>query len=347
MTKEIAYLPGDGVGPEVALAARQVLEKVAPQHGLELKFTEVKFGGAAIDATGNPFPEETKEVCLRADALLLGAVGGPKWDQGGPRPEQGLLELRKSLGVFANLRPIAVLPNMEHLSPLAGDRANGVDMVIVRELTGGVYFGKREEGDELAKDELAYSREEVERVARIAFEAAKKRKGRVTSVDKANVLATSRLWRKAVVALQEREYPEIELDHVLVDAMAMKLIQNPSAFDVVVTENMFGDILSDEASVITGSIGLAPSASLGASTAGLYEPIHGSAPDIAGQDKANPAGTILSAAMLLRYSLGAEEAAKQVEDAVIKAVQDGHKTTDIGGDLSCTAFTQKVLEYLD
>ena len=263
MTHKIVLLPGDGIGPEVAAAARAVLEATAAEHALSLAFSTHDFGGCAIDAHGDPFPEETRSACLSADAVFLGAVGGPKWDGGGPRPEAGLLALRTELGTFANLRPITLFDGLEALSPLKPERVAGTDLLIVRELTGGIYFGKRQEGDEIATDECAYSRGEVERIARIAFEAARGRDGRVTSVDKANVLATSRLWRKTVIALRDAEFPDIELDHVLVDAMAMKLIERPSAFDVILTENMFGDILSDEASVIAGSIGLAPSASLG------------------------------------------------------------------------------------
>ena len=346
MTATIVVLPGDGVGPEVAGAACRILETVAKKFALDLAFDERPFGGAAIDLCGDPFPAETIEACLKADAVFLGAVGGPKWDGGGPRPEAGLLALRKTLGLFANLRPIRVLPGMEAFSPLKSERAVGTDLLIVRELTGGVYFGEREEGTETASDACTYSREEVSRVARVAFEAARGRRGKVTSVDKANVLATSRLWRATVNALNETDYSDVELGHVLVDAMAMKLIQAPASFDVILTENMFGDILSDEASVIAGSIGLAPSASLGGAGAGLYEPIHGSAPDIAGEDKANPVGAILSAAMLLRFSLGAEDAAAAVEQAVEKAITGGAGTADIGGSDSCSGFAAKIGDIL-
>lgn len=331
MSFTIAFLPGDGVGPEVAGAARAVLDAAAAKHGLALDYQELAFGGAAIDAYGDPCPDETRRACQAADAVFLGAVGGPKWDGGGPRPEAGLLALRKALNVYANLRPVRVVPGMERFSPLTADRARGVDVLIVRELTGGLYFGAREEGAEKASDACVYTKGEVERVARVAFEAARGRRGKVTSVDKANVLATSRLWRSAVVALHEAEYADVTLEHVLVDAMAMKLIQAPAAFDVVLTENLFGDILSDEASVISGSIGLAPSASLGDGRAGLYEPIHGSAPDIAGQDRANPVGAILSAAMMLRHSLGAPQAAADVERAVERVLSAGAGTADLGG----------------
>lgn len=347
MTRTIAFLPGDGVGPEVAGAARRVAEKAAARNDLALEFIDCLFGGAAIDETGDPFPLATRAACNEADAILLGSVGGPKWDGGAVRPEQGLLALRKDLGLFANLRPIRIFPGHEELSPLKASRAKGVDLLIVRELTGGIYFGERQEGDDRARDECVYTREEVERVARIGFQSAKTRKGRVTSVDKANVLATSRLWRKTVIALRDAEFPEITLDHVLVDAMAMKLIQAPADFDVVLTENMFGDILSDEASVITASIGLAPSASIGEGAGGLFEPIHGSAPDIAGQDKANPVGAMLSAAMMFRLALGAPKAASQIEGAVSAMLAAGHGGVDIGGTDSCSRFTDRVVAALD
>ncbi len=342
----ITYLPGDGVGPEVAGAARLVAEKAAEKFALSLAFHEFPFGGAAIDTHDDPFPSVTRRACAEADAVLLGAVGGPKWDGGPVRPEAGLLDLRKMLGLYANLRPIRIMAGMEALSPLKAARARDVDILFVRELTGGIYFGKRIEGDEHASDECAYSREEVERVARVAFEAAHARKGRLASVDKANVLATSRLWRSVVNALHKSDYSDVELEHVLVDAMAMKLIQQPAAFDVVLTENMFGDILSDEASVIIGSIGLAPSASLGRGKAGLYEAIHGSAPDIAGQDKANPAGAILSAAMMFRHSFDAEAPAQAIEEAVEAVLAAGHGTADIGGDDGCAAFSERVVAQL-
>ncbi len=342
MTKRIVLLAGDGVGPEVVVAARKVLAAAAEKFALSLEYDDRLFGGAAIDATGNPFPAETKAACLKADAVFLGAVGGPKWDSGALRPEAGLLALRKALGVYANLRPVSVAAGMEHLSPLTPDRAKSVDLLIIRELTGGMYFGKRDEGDETARDECLYTRDEVTRVARIAFETARKRRGRVASIDKANVLATSRLWRAAVNALHAAEFRDVELSHVLVDAMAMRLIQQPAAFDVILTENLFGDILSDEASVLSGSIGLAPSASLGEGPRGLYEPIHGSAPDIAGQDKANPVGAILSAAMMLRYSLDAGAAADAIDKAVSIALGDARGTVDIGGPDSTASFAEAI-----
>ncbi len=346
MSYKIAFLPGDGVGPEVAAAARAISVAAAEKFDIPLEFHDYDFGGIAIDKDGDPFPPETKKACMAADAVFLGAVGGPKWDGGGLRPEAGLLELRKTLGLYANLRPLRIVPGMEEMSPLKSDRAQNVDMLMVRELTGGIYFGKREEGTEFASDECAYSREEVIRVARIAFEAAKGRRGKVTSVDKANVLATSRLWRSVVNELHAAEFSGIELEHVLVDAMAMKLIQAPAAFDVVLTENMFGDILSDEASVITGSIGLAPSASLGDRKAGLYEPIHGSAPDIAGHDKANPVGAILSAAMMFRHSFDAGAPASAIENAIETALSEGFGTRDVGRSDTCSAFSDHVAALL-
>ncbi len=342
MSKSIAFLPGDGIGPEVAEAARKVMHLAAQKTGTEFEIHACPFGGAAIDETGSPFPEQTYQICHDADAVFLGAVGGPKWDGGEVRPEAGLLDLRKALGVYANLRPVSSVETLVHLSPLRPDLAENIDIVIVRELTGGIYFGDRQEGNEIASDLCMYSHHEVERVASIAFETARHRSGMLTSVDKANVLATSRLWRHVVEEVHKRDYPDVELEHVLVDAMAMKLIQQPAKYDVILTENMFGDILSDEASVITGSIGLAPSASLGDGGKGLYEPIHGSAPDIAGQDKANPAGAMLSAAMMFRHSLADEEAARLIETAVFKVLDTGTRTADLGGTASCSAFTEAV-----
>jgi 3-isopropylmalate dehydrogenase len=338
MTFHIAYLPGDGVGPEVSDVARRVMLAAADRFGVSIAFKEFDFGGAAIDRHGDPFPAATRKGCLEADAVLLGAVGGPQWDKAPVRPEAGLLALRKALGVYANLRPTRVMPGKEALSPLRAERATGVDLLIVRELTGGLYFGERSEGTERASDNCVYTKAEVERVARAAFEAARGRRKKVASIDKANVLATGRLWRKTVSELQARDYRDIALDHVLVDAMAMKLIQHPATFDVILTENLFGDILSDEASVIAGSIGLAPSASIGDGACGLYEPIHGTAPDIAGEDKANPAGTILSGAMLFRFSLKLEAAAQAIERAVEEAINAGRGTADIGGKDGCKAF---------
>ncbi|MBI1393752.1 MAG: 3-isopropylmalate dehydrogenase [Alphaproteobacteria bacterium] len=345
MSYRITLLPGDGVGPEVTAAARAALDAASTAFNLGLSFDERAFGGAGIDAFGAPYPDETRTAVAAADAIFLGAVGGPKWEKGGPRPEQGLLDLRRDLGVYANLRPTIVAPGFEDRSPLKADVARGVDFLIVRELNGGVYYGDREEGKTRASDLCVYTRDEVRRVARVAFEAARGRRGKVTSVDKANVLATSRLWRAAVEELRAEAYADVELEHALVDAMAMHLVTRPASFDVILTENMFGDILSDEASVLSGSIGMAPSASLGDGK-GLYEPIHGSAPDIAGKGVANPIGAIMSAAMLARHSLGRDDAAAAIERAVAGALDDGLATRDLGGDATTTVFSNAVAERL-
>ncbi len=344
MSFKLVWLPGDGIGPEITRAARHVLDAAARRFSLAFEHVEADLGGIAIDRHGEPFPAPTRALCAEADSIFLAAVGGPKWDVGTVRPEGGLLQLRKMLGLFANIRPTKLFPGLEHRSPLTPERAAGTDMVIVRELTGGLYFGVREEGAERASDLCAYTREEVVRVARVAFNLARKRRGKVTSVDKANVLATGRLWRSAVTSLHAQEFRDVELEHALVDSTAMKLIQTPAAFDVIVTENMFGDILSDEASVLGGSIGLAPSASLGAGTVGLYEPIHGSAPDIAGKDIANPSGSILSLVMMLRESMGEEAPAQALEKAVQSVIGAGERTRDLGGTLGCSAFAAKVAD---
>ncbi|KAA5801014.1 3-isopropylmalate dehydrogenase [Alkalicaulis satelles] len=344
MTAHILLLPGDGIGPEVTAAARVCLEAAASRAGLSLSFDEAPFGGAGIDACGSPLPEETLQKARASDAVFLGAVGGPAWDSAPQRPEAGLLGLRKALGLFANLRPVKVMAGLEDFSPLRPERVRGADLLIVRELTGGLYFGAREEGRERASDSCVYTAEEVTRIARVAFEAARGRSGRVTSVDKANVLATSRLWR-AVVEDVARDFPDVALDHQLVDSAAMALVTNPARFDVILTENLFGDILSDEAAVIAGSIGLLGSASLGADGPGLFEPIHGSAPDIAGQDKANPAGAIASAALLLRHGLKQAEAADRLEAALEAQLRAGPLTADLGGDSGCAAFAEKVAAH--
>lgn len=335
---KIVTLPGDGIGPEIMRVAVAVLDATAQKFNFKVEYDEELLGGAAIDATGVPFPKETEAAAKAADAVLLAAVGGPKWDNVDPsvRPEKGLLAIRKALGLYCNLRPMKVNKFASHLSPLKPEKAAGVDLLIVRELTGGIYFGEHKEaklvdGVEAASDIELYTRPEVERIARYAFEAAKKRRGKVTSVDKANVLASSRMWRRIVTGMQQKEYPEIELNHFYVDNCAMQLVTNPGQFDVVLTNNIFGDILSDEASVIGGSIGLLPSASLGDGT-GLYEPIHGSAPDIAGKDIANPVGQIYSVAMLLRYSLNQMEAADAIEAAVDKVYAAGYRTPDLWGE---------------
>ena len=336
----IAAIPGDGVGPEVVSAARLVLEAAGERFGFSIDWSEVAAGGTAIDKYGVAIRPEDVARCGEADAVLLGAVGGPKWDDPNAtvRPEQALFALRGDLGLFANLRPVKVHPALAPSSPLRPELLEGVDLLIVRELTGGVYFGPRDEatgkpGRRAARDTLPYSEEEIRRVVRLAFELAKARRRRLTSVDKANVLATSRLWRTIVEELRH-EFPGVELRHQLVDSCAMLIVKRPADFDVVVTENLFGDILSDEASVLAGSLGMLPSASLGERRTahgvfGLYEPIHGSAPHLAGQDRANPIGTILSAAMLLRWSLGREDAASAIESAVASAIDDGFRTADI------------------
>ena len=353
MQARIVTLPGDGIGPEIVAEAVRVLRTVAVRWGHDFTFEEALMGGCAIDATGNPLPDETLAACERADAVLLGAVGGPQWsDPTAPvRPEQGLLRLRAHFDLFANLRPVKAYPALAHYTPVRADLLDGVDILFVRELTSGIYFGERkEQGDgQDAWDTMYYSVPQVERVARVAFEAARRRRGRVASVDKANVLAAMRLWRRTVNRVAA-DYPDVTLEHVLVDACAMYLMREPSRFDVVLAGNMFGDILSDEASVLAGSLGMLPSASLGTGTFGVYEPIHGSAPDIAGKGIANPTATILSAAMLLRHSLGLEAEASAVERAVEAALAAGARTADIAPSpdqaLTTSAFTDRVLAYL-
>ena len=357
MVYNIALVKGDGIGPEIVSSAVKVLEKVGAKYGHEFKCTDYLAGGCAIDATGMPLPEETVEGCKSSDSVLLGAVGGPKWDKlpGDKRPEKALLGLRKALGLYTNLRPAKLYPPLKEECPLRADIVEqGFDLMMVRELTGGIYFGERgrregKYGPE-AYDTEAYSVMEIERIARAAFDAARKRRKNVISIDKANVLETSRLWRETVHRIGE-EYPDVQLSDMLVDNAAMQLVRRPSQFDVVVTSNMFGDILSDEASQITGSIGLLPSASLGATKCGLYEPIHGSAPDIAGQDKANPIATILSAAMMLRYAFDLGEEADCIERAVDEVLAAGLRTADIVGNssatpLSCSQMTEEVLKRI-
>ena len=353
MKFNIALVRGDGIGPEIVDSAVRVLEKVGGKYGHEFCTTPYLAGGSAIDACGVPLPEETVQGCLASDSVLLGAVGGPKWDglPGDRRPEKALLGLRSALGLYTNLRPAKLYAPLRESCPLRADIvAEGFDLMMVRELTGGIYFGERGRregayGPE-AYDTEAYSVMEIERIARAAFDAARKRRGHVTSIDKANVLETSRLWRETVHRVAE-EYPDVTLSDMLVDNAAMQLVRRPSQFDVVVTSNMFGDILSDEASQITGSIGLLPSASLGATKRGLYEPIHGSAPDIAGQDRANPIATILSAAMMLRYSFDLAGEADCIERAVDSALADGLRTADIAApgaeSLGCRAMTDAIL----
>jgi len=335
MKKVIVLLPGDGIGPEVVREARATLETVAERFGHELLFSEHVIGGAAIDLTGSPLPPRTIEACESADAILLGAVGGPKWDDPSARvrPEQGLLGLRRALGLYANVRPVRPYPELAGCSPLRPERLADVDLVVVRELTGGLYFGeprRRETKDGVTRaiDTLEYTDVEIRRVARVAFQLASQRRRLVTSVDKANVLESSRLWREVVTEVA-RDFPGVRLEHQLVDSCAMRLVTHARSFDVIVTENMFGDILTDEAAVLAGSLGLLPSASLGAGACGLYEPIHGSAPDLEGKGIANPIGTILSAAMLLRSSLGLPREADAVEQAVARAISDGCRTADL------------------
>ena len=352
MKAKIAVTPGDGIGPEIVAEAVKVLRAVADKFGHELEMTTYLVGGAAYDEYGDCLPEATLAACKAADAVLLGAVGGPKYDKlpGPQRPEKrALLTLRKELGLFANLRPAKVWAPLKDASPLKPSIVeSGLDLLVVRELTGGVYFGKHERAadGQSAVDYMPYSVAEVERIARVAFEAARKRRGRVTSIDKANVLETSRLWRETVSRIHEADYADVELDHMYVDNGAMQLVRAPQHFDVILTENMFGDILSDEASQITGSIGMLPSASLRSDGFGLYEPIHGSAPDIAGQDVANPLATILSAAMMLRHSLGLGAEADDIESAVGRTLADGVFTRDLGGTVKCSEMGQAVIERL-
>jgi 3-isopropylmalate dehydrogenase len=338
----IALLPGDGIGPEVAAAARRALEAVAD----DLTFEEHLVGGASIDVHGTSITEEAMAAVKASDAVLLGAVGGPQWDSNDPaavRPEQGLFRLRADLGLYANLRPIRPIRALYDASPLKRERIEDVDMLIVRELTGGLYYGERGTENGRAFDTMVYTVAEIERIARAGFEAAK---SRVTSVDKANVLDTSRLWRSVVTRIHAEEFPNIELEHILVDAAAMKLIAAPRHFEVIVTENMFGDILSDEASMLTGSLGMLPTASLGGSGPSLFEPVHGSAPDIAGQGIANPIGMILSGALLLRHGLGRDAQAAAVESAVDKALEKGVRSGDLGGNATTAEVTEAVLKEL-
>jgi 3-isopropylmalate dehydrogenase len=348
LRKRIVLLPGDGIGPEIGAAATRVLRALG-----DFEISEHLIGGASIDAHGTALTDEVLEACRKSDAVLLCAVGGPKWDTTNPdkpRPEQGLLGLRKGLGLFANLRPVCPSEALLDASPLRRERIEGTDLLVVRELTGGIYFGDSGRDGDRAHDDCAYTVGEIERIARVAFEAANERRSRLTSVDKANVLETSRLWRETVTRLAP-EYEGIELDHLLVDNAAMQLVSRPADFDVIVTENLFGDILSDEAAMLTGSLGMLPSASLGESVPGLYEPVHGSAPDIAGTGKANPLATLLSVAMMLRYSLGLHEDADRLEQAVDSALEMGLRTPDLGGgegtrEVDTEEMTDAVLQAL-
>ena len=356
MTKRIALIPGDGIGPEIVAQAKAVLDRVAEIFGHEFTYTEVSMGGNAIDRYGDPLPQEMLDKCLASDSVLLGAVGGPKWNgvPGPQRPEKGLLRLRAGMGVYSNNRPAKIWPQLASASPLKPEIVEGgIDFLIVRELIGGIYFGKHEtvteNGESVAIDELRYTESEIRRIGRIGFETARKRNHKLCSVEKSNVLDSSRLWKKVMHQLAA-EYPDVELSDMLVDNCAMQIVKDPSQFDVIVTENMFGDILSDEASMITGSIGMIPSSSLGDGTRGLYEPIHGSAPDIAGKDIANPIGTILAAAMMLRYSFDMAAEADCIESAVSAVLDAGYRTGDIFSpgctQVGCREMGRLVTEHL-
>ena len=353
MNYKIAVIPGDGIGPEIVGASTKVLDKIGEKFDHKFNYTEVLAGGVAIDATGSPLPQETVDICKASDAVILGALGGPKWDNlpGDKRPEAGLLGIRKALGLYANLRPAILYEELKAACPLKPEIAGeGLDIMVVRELTGDVYFGEKgRDGDEAAWDIMKYTRPEVLRIARKAFEIAMKRNKKVTNVDKANVLEVSRFWRSCVLEVA-KDFPEVELNHLYVDNAAMQLVINPKQFDVIVTGNLFGDILSDEASMITGSIGMLPSASLSDGKFGMYEPIHGSAPDIAGQDKANPIATIISVAMMLRFSLDLIKEADCIEAAVKKTLTQGYRTGDIYSEgmklVGTVEMGQKIIENL-
>jgi 3-isopropylmalate dehydrogenase len=352
MDAVIVLLPGDGIGPDVTASARQVLEAVAQRYGHRFTFREELMGGAAIDAVGDPLPADSIASCEASDAVFLGAVGGPKWSDPNAalRPEQGLLKLRATLNVFANIRPVKIYDELVAASPLKAEKLRNVDLLVVRELTGGIYFGEKRRDRDSASDVCLYHRYEIERIVRVAAKLAAGRRNRLCSVDKANVLETSRLWRETTDTLMADEFPEVEVETLLVDAAAMHLLSRPADFDVIVTENMFGDILTDEASMLAGSMGMLPSASLGDSSRGLYEPIHGSAPDIAGKGIANPCGAIASAALLLRYSLGLEREAAAVEDAISAAIAAGARTADIAAaddtPMTTAAMTDAILQGL-
>jgi 3-isopropylmalate dehydrogenase len=352
MKAKIAVLAGDGIGPEVMTQGVRCLRAVAEAYGHQFEVIELPFGGAAIDLCGNPLPESTLQVCLEADAVLLGAIGGPQWSapEAKVRPEQGLLGLRKALGVYANLRPVTVHPALLCASTLKPEIVEGVDLVFVRELIGGIYFGEKRRDAESATDVCTYTVAEIERIVRVAARLARQRRRRLVSIDKSNVLETSRLWREVTIRVMKAEFQDVSLEHMLVDSAAMHLIKRPRDFDVLVTENMFGDILTDEASMLAGSLGLLPSASLGDGTRGIYEPIHGSAPDIAGQGIANPCGMILSVAVMLRHSLRLETEAEALEHAVSQAIEQGARTPDVASSrdraLSTGQFADAVLERI-
>lgn len=357
MNKNIAVIRGDGIGPEIVEQALKVLDKIAENYGHTFNYTDVDMGGCAIDKWGNPLPEEMLKKCVESDSVLLGAVGGEKWNNvpGDMRPEKGLLRLRAGMGVYSNNRPAKIWKQLADASPLKKEIVDkGIDFIIVRELIGGIYFGEHktdeENGEKKAVDVLAYTESEIERIGRIGFETARKRNKRLCSVEKSNVLDSSRLW-KAVMHRLAEEYPDVELSDMLVDNCAMQIVKNPAQFDVIVTENMFGDILSDEASMITGSIGMIPSSSLGATSCGLYEPIHGSAPDIAGMDIANPIGTILSSAMMLRYSFDMSKEADAIENAVSAVLDEGFRTADIMSNgckkVGCSEMGKLIISKLE
>jgi 3-isopropylmalate dehydrogenase len=353
----ITLLPGDGIGPEIMAVTVKVLEVIAQQCDLEFEFQSALIGGAAIDATGNPLPPETLAICRQSDAVLLAAIGGYKWDNlpREQRPETGLLGIRAGLGLFANLRPATILPQLIDASSLKREVVEGVDIMVVRELTGGIYFGQpkgiftTETGEQRGVNTMAYTESEIDRIAKVAFETAQKRKGKLCSVDKANVLDVSQLWRERLLKMSAN-YPDVELTHMYVDNAAMQLVRNPKQFDTIVTGNLFGDILSDAAAMLTGSIGMLPSASLGANRPGLFEPVHGSAPDIAGQDKANPLAQVLSAAMMLRYALNEPQAATKIEQAVLKVLDLGYRTGDIWSEgcqvVGCAEIGKVLLQAL-
>ena len=341
---DIVVLPGDGIGPEVISQAVECLEQISLERDLELRFTEHDFGGAAIDRHGTPLPAKTLKACSKADAVLLGAVGGDQWNAAKVPPEAGLLQIREALGLFANLRPAKVLAGLLDVSPLRPDISRDADILVVRELTGGIYFGERTSEIHSASDLCTYSRSEIERVAHVAFRSARQRRHKVTSVDKANVLATSRLWRETVIEIA-KQYPDVEVEHIYVDACAMALVTHPRRFDVILTENLFGDILSDELAVIAGSIGLLGSASVGIEGPGLFEPVHGSAPQIAGRNIANPAGAISSAVMMLDQ-LGHSDEALLLSDALAATLLEGCRTVDLGGRATCSEFGERVRYYL-
>lgn len=349
----ITLLPGDGIGPEVVASGRRVLDTIAASRGHTFTYREALIGGAAIDATGDPLPPDTVAHCEAAAAVLLGAVGGPRWSDPNAkiRPEQGLLKLRSTLGVYANIRPVKVYAELAEASPLKAEKLAGVDMLVIRELTGGIYFGEKTRTETTASDLCTYSAGEIERIVRVAAKLAAGRRGKLCSVDKANVLETSRLWRDVTDRLMAAEFPDVEVETLLVDAAAMHLLSRPSDFDVIVTENMFGDILTDEASMLAGSLGMLPSASLGDGTVGLYEPIHGSAPDIAGQGLANPCAMIASVAMMLRHSFGLEDEAASIEDAIATALGNGARTADIAAAptqaISTDEMTAEIIRCLN